>query len=86
MKQSKVLVPLAIPLPIPVIAYAMKSTSETHTTGITLRTAPLATTHAVNMLVTLEKAVGNLPDLYSISMDHPNITIISDGDNQPSET
>lgn len=89
MNQAKVLVPPAIPLLIPVITYTMESTSETHTMGITLRTAPLATiTHTVNMLATLEKAVGNLQDLHNTvntSMDHPNITIISD-DNQPSDT
>ena len=64
MKQPKVLVPPAIPPPIPVIAHAMESTSETHTTGIALRTAaPLAPkTHAVDMFATLEKAVGNIPN------------------------
>ena len=62
-KQPKVLVPPAIPPPIPVIVHAMESTSESHTTGVAPRTAPLAPgTHAANMLATLEGAVGNLPN------------------------
>ena len=66
-KRSKVLVPPTIPMPTPVVAYVMESASElsgTHVMGITLRTALLApNTHAVNILVTLEKAINNLPAL-----------------------
>lgn len=63
-KQPNALVPPAIPVQTPVIAYAMESASGTHTTGITPRTAPPApNTHAVNILATLEKAVVNLPVL-----------------------
>ena len=66
-KQSKVLVPPTIPMPTPVVAYAIESTSElsgAHATGIMPRTALLASnTHAIMILVTLEKAIDNLPAL-----------------------
>ena len=68
-KQPKVVIPPAIPIPAPVIAYAMESASEsqlsvTHTTGIPPRMAPSGpNTHAVNILTTLEKAVECLPVL-----------------------
>ena len=54
-------------MPTPVVAYVMESASElsgTHAMGITLRTALLApNTHAVNILVTLEKAINILVTL-----------------------
>ena len=62
-KQPKVLPSPAIPPPIPVISHTMKSTSESHTMGTAPGTAPLVPeTHAANMLATLEKTVGNLPN------------------------
>jgi len=64
---SKVLVPPTIPVPAPVIAYAMESSSQfsgTYTTGITPITGSLAPDmRAVNVLATLEKAIENLPAL-----------------------
>lgn len=66
-KEPKVLVPLTIPMPTPVIAYAMESASEcsaTQMTRIVPRMAPpVPNTHAVDVLEMLEKAVGNLPEL-----------------------
>jgi len=65
--ESKVLVPPSIPMPAPVIAYAMESSSQfsgTYTTGITPIMGSLAPDmHAVNVLATLEKAIANLPVL-----------------------
>jgi hypothetical protein len=66
-KQSKDFIPPTIPMPTPVVAYAMESASElsrTHATGIQPRTALSApNTHAVDILVTLENAIDNLPAL-----------------------
>ena len=60
------------------------SESGTHTTGVTPRTALLASnTQAVNSLAMLEKTAGNLPELPNVSEP---ITIISDDNNLPSET
>ena len=67
-KQPKALIPPTVPKPAPVIAYAMESTSQTsqartHATGITPWTSLALNMHAVNLLVTLENAVTNLPVL-----------------------
>jgi len=65
MKQPKVFVPPTVPAPAPVIAYAMELESQlpaTHTTEVIPRQVPLASnTHAVNVLMALEKAVESLP-------------------------
>ena len=81
-KQPKALIPPTVPKPAPVIAYAMESTSQisqagTHATGLTPRTTPPAPhTHAVNLLVTLENAVANLPVLPNAS-ECDEITVFS---------
>jgi len=66
-KEPKALVPPAVSIPTPVIAYAMESTSQcsrSHVTEVTPRTAlPAPNIHTVNVLAMLEKAVGNLPEL-----------------------
>lgn len=66
-KQPKALIPPTVPKPVPLIAYAMESTSEisgAHATGVTPRTTSSApNTHTVNILTTLEKAVANSPVL-----------------------
>jgi hypothetical protein len=63
-KQPK-LIPPTVPTPARVIAYAMESAvSGPHTMDTVSRTAStLPDTHAVNILVTLEKAIDKLPDL-----------------------
>ena len=65
--ESKVLIPPRIPMPAPVIAYAMEPGSQfsgTHMTEITpIMGSPAPDTHAVNVLATLEKAIENLPVL-----------------------
>lgn len=67
MKQPKVFVPPAVPMPTPVIAYAMESElppPATHAMEVTPRQVPLASnTHAVNVLAALEKAIERLPVL-----------------------
>ena len=66
-KEPKVLIPPAIPMPVPVIAYAMESAPQftgTHALGMTLGEASSAPDiQAVNILATLEKAIGHLPAL-----------------------
>jgi hypothetical protein len=62
-RQPKVLVPPTVPAPMRVIAYAIEPTSSGPRvmpviSGIP---SPVPDTHAVNLLVTLEKAVSNLP-------------------------
>jgi hypothetical protein len=63
-KQRRAVVPPTVPVPAPVIAYAMESTSQfswTRTMGITPRRAPSAPT--IKILATLEKAIESLPVL-----------------------
>ena len=66
-KQPKVVIPPTVPMPGPVIAYAIESVSHlpaTHTTELTPRQVPPApNTHSVNILAALEKAVESLPVL-----------------------
>ena len=66
-KQPKAAVPSTVPIPVPVIAYAMESVSQLsgpHTMGIAPRAASLVpNTHTFNILATLEKAVKSLPAL-----------------------
>jgi hypothetical protein len=70
-KQLKGLIPLTIPTSAPVIAYAIESSSQlsgTHATGVTPITASLAPSlHAVNILVTLERVIEDLPVLPNAS-------------------
>ena len=67
-KQRKAVIPPTIPVPAPVIAYTMESTSqfsETHTMGTTPRTASSKSaptnTHTIKILATLDKVVESLP-------------------------
>jgi hypothetical protein len=66
-KQPKVLIPPTVPTPTRVIAYAMESTaseSDPRTISRTISMLPnLPDTHAVNILMTLEKAIDKLLDL-----------------------
>ena len=77
-KQPKHLIPPTVPMPAPVIAYAVESRSSgTYATGIAPMTAPLPpNTPAVNILVTLEKAVEGLPVLPDAS-DTNEIAVFS---------
>ena len=65
--KPKVLVPSTIPMPDPVIAYAMESApqlSATRVMGIIPRPASSPPNiHAINILAKLEKAIGSLPFL-----------------------
>lgn len=68
-KQPKDVIPPTIPVPTPVIAYAMesKSTSQFSGSRATVNapgmTSLAPNTHVVNILATLEKAVRNIPAL-----------------------
>lgn len=64
-KQLKVLIPLTVPAPTCVVAYAMESSSsKPHAMDTILRTASTSpNTYTVNILITLEKVIDKLPDL-----------------------
>jgi len=63
-KQPKVLIPPTVPTPPRVIAYAMESNTSGHAIDPVPRTASISPdAHAINILVTLEKAIDKLPDL-----------------------
>jgi hypothetical protein len=65
MKQLKVLIPPTVPTPARVIAYAIESAPSGPRSMNTVSRTPstLPDTHAVNVLMTLEKAIDKLPDL-----------------------
>jgi len=77
-KQPKHLIPSTIPIPAPVIAYAMESqSSRTYVTApITAPLLPNTPASAVNILTTLEKAVEHLPVLPNAS-DANEIAVFS---------
>jgi hypothetical protein len=63
-KQPKVLIPSTVPTPPRVIAYAMESNTSERAMDTGSQTAStLPDTHAVNILMTLERAIDKLPDL-----------------------
>jgi len=78
MKQPKHLIPSTIPIPAPVIVYAMESQSSgTYATApITAPLPPNTPASAVNILATLEKAVECLPVLPDAS-DADEIAVFS---------
>jgi len=70
-KKPKVLVPPAIPMPTPIVAYAIDPASQcfkTHVTRIApIIPPPVPNMHAINLLTMLEKVVENIPVLSDAS-------------------